>query len=213
MVRAKITALRLDQSPEDATAWKKLERHIKWAEPHDIRPPGKLLLTCGLSGTGKSYWATRLAPDVNAVRLRFDVLRKRQHGLSPDADTGSGVGKGLYTPAQSERVYQELAKLATTLLTAGENVIVDAANLRLSQRQTLYCAAKTAGSNSTLLYLTAPEAVLRQRLETRRRASNDPSEADVAVLEWQQANADLPTENEPLLTVDTRASKQMTWSL
>jgi predicted kinase len=145
-----------------------------------------------------------LVPELNAVRLRSDVLRKRQHGLNPSADTGSGIGKGLYTHAQSEKVYQELAELTTTLLTAGENVIIDAANLRLSQRQMLYYAAKAAGSDNTLLYLTAPEDVLKQRLETRRRENDGPSEADVAVLEWQQANADLPTENEPLLTIDTR---------
>jgi hypothetical protein len=204
MVRAKVAALRLDQSPEDVTARKKLETHVNWAEQYDNRPPGKLFLTCGLSGTGKSYWATRLVPELKAVRLRSDVLRKRQHGLNPNAGTGSGIGKGLYTHAQSERVYQELAELSTALLTAGENVIIDAANLRLSQRQTLYRAARAAGSDSRLLYLTAQEDVLKQRLETRRRESDDPSEADAAVLAWQQANAELPTENEPLLAIDTQ---------
>jgi len=32
---------------------------------------------------------------------------------------------------------------------------------------------------------TAPDRVLRERIESRMREGNDPSEADVAVLDWQ----------------------------
>jgi predicted kinase len=114
------------------------------------------------------------------------------------------IAEGLYSPAQSDLVYSKLASIAGRLLSSGENVIVDAANLQLRQRQEFYSAAKTAGAICTLVQLTAPIAILRERIENRKREGGDPSDADIAVLEWQRTREELPTTAEPLLTIDTR---------
>ena len=151
-----------------------------------------------------TYWAAGLVPELNALRLRTDVLRKRLEGLGQHTDTRSSVAEGLYTHAQSELVYRKLAEIAGRLLVSGENVILDAANLRLSQRQGFYDAAKAAGATCTVLQLTAPVATLRGRIESRKREGGDPSEADIAVLEWQRAHFERPTPAEPVLTIDTR---------
>ncbi len=200
MVRAKVAALRLEQSPQDAASAAKLKTHIEWTERHGTRSTGRLIMMCGLSGSGKSHWAARLVPELRALRLRSDVLRKRSLGTG----VRYGIAEGLYSPAQSDLVYSKLAGITARLLSSGENVIVDAANLQLSQRQEFYSAAKTTGAICTLVQLTAPITILRERIENRKREGGDPSDADINVLQWQCTREELPTTAEPLLTIDTR---------
>ncbi len=204
MVRAKVAALRLEQSPQDTGSAAKMETHIEWTDRHSNRSAGRLIMMCGLSGSGKSHWAARLVPELQALRLRSDVLRKRPEELALRTSAGSGIAEGSYSSAQSELVYGKLARITARLLISGENVIVDAANLGLSQRQGFYSAAKTAGATCILLQLTAPVATLRDRIKRRKREGSDLSEADIAVLEWQRAHLELPTAAEPVLAVDTR---------
>jgi aminoglycoside phosphotransferase family enzyme/predicted kinase len=204
MVRAKVAALRLGQSGDDSMATRKLTRHIRWASEHVQRPPGRLLITCGLTGSGKSYWASRLVPELSALRLRSDVLRKTQQDLHPLADSGSDVAQGIYTDVHSRQVYDTLARLAAALLAAGETVIIDAANLLADQRQRLYKAAAAVGSDCITLYFTAPKATLLQRITARASDGGDASEANARVLDWQIDHAELPGSDEPLLSLNTQ---------
>jgi aminoglycoside phosphotransferase family enzyme/predicted kinase len=202
MVRAKIAALRFEQAQE-VEVFEKLERHLQWPLARKLRGPGRLFVTCGLAGSGKSYWAEQLVSALPAIRLRSDVLRKSQHGMAPLAHSESGLGENLYKSSASEAVYSSLAEHAATLLALGEHVIVDAACLKKAQRMVLYDAAQNVGSGVSLLHFTAPLDVLRARIYSRGVAGDDPSEADVAVLDWQLTAAEMPTESEPLIELDS----------
>ena len=202
MVRAKVAALRHEQTSEQHHM-DKLKLYVEWTHSHQHRPPGKLIINCGTSGSGKSYWAKQLAPELAAIRLRSDVLRKNLYGLAPDAHSGSAPQSGLYGSSQTKATYQKLAALTKELLERGENVIVDCANLRIWQRQLFYKAAKDAGSKSVLLYLTAPKSLLMRRIAQRRIAENDASEADQEILEWQLSNQEPPDSDEPAVHVRT----------
>ncbi|MEQ8861048.1 MAG: AAA family ATPase [Pseudomonadales bacterium] len=207
MVRAKVAALRRSQAEAGSTLAQALEArfagHARWAADWLRRPPGRLLLTCGLSGSGKSFLARRLAPRLPALRLRSDVARKALAGLSPDRGAAAAVGEGLYAAGRTEAVYDWLAALAEDLLRSGEHVIVDATFLDPRRRARFLGLARALGSDGVVLYCVAPEAVLRARLHDRA-ASGDPSDADLAVLEHQQQTFEPPDAD--AVRVDTTVS-------
>ncbi|MBX3606174.1 MAG: AAA family ATPase [Piscinibacter sp.] len=146
----------------------------------------RLLLTHGLSGSGKSHAAARLAGTVGAVRLRSDVERKRLFGLAARERSEDRVPGGVYGPCATARTYDQLLQAARTALQAGWNVIVDAAFLRRCERDRFHALALDLRVPFALLDCQAPLPVLRERVAARLRRGDDASEADLAVLEAQR---------------------------
>jgi aminoglycoside phosphotransferase family enzyme/predicted kinase len=169
-----------------------------------LRDP-RLLITHGLSGSGKSHLAARLLEQAGALRLRSDVERKRLFGLRPLARSRSGPGDGIYRREDSERTYARLLALATIALDAGWPVVVDAAFLRASERDAFRAAARERGLPFTILHCRAEAGLLRERVRAREQRGGDPSEAGLAVLERQLAGHDpLRDDERPLaIEVDT----------
>jgi hypothetical protein len=64
-----------------------------------------LVLVSGLSGSGKTWLADRIAPALGAIHIRSDVERKRLAGLAEGSRSGAPVGEGLYSRDFSKRVY------------------------------------------------------------------------------------------------------------
>ncbi|MEQ8914672.1 MAG: AAA family ATPase [Pseudomonadales bacterium] len=187
MVRAKVAAIRATQDDAaTASSLPDLLDYLRWAERLQSREPGRLVLTCGLSGSGKSYLAQRLAARLPALRLRSDVARKRLAGLTPDTAAGAAVGEGLYRPGFSDAVYDGLADTAEALLAAGDDVLVDAAFLEAGRRARFLAIAERHGVPGVVLWCDAPVALLRERVTARAAAGQDPSDADLAVLARQQ---------------------------
>ena len=203
MVRAKVAALRLEQVPDDTVSAEKLAAHIDWACEQSKREAGHLILMHGYSGAGKSFWAKQLVPRVNAIRIRSDVLRKTQAGMSPQQRSDLAVGEAMYSTDSSESVYRNMAKHAARLLSGGENVVIDATCLRAAQRALFYRVAEDASAACTVVALTASQQVLEQRIRQRSADGADPSDADTTVLAWQQQNADPLTDAEPVIRFDT----------
>lgn len=208
LVRAKIDGIRLAQAGLDANETKRLRArqstHIQLAVRH-ARPPAPLLvLMHGLSGSGKSYLARRLAPLLPAAWVRSDLERKRLHGLDPSAAAPDAVGKGLYDEASSDRTYKRLEEIACTALGAGFSVIVDAAFLDSARRDHFAALAIESGARPVVLACEAPPEVLRERIAARR---GDPSDAGLGVLEEQLARPVRlgPQEAKYRVVVDTSA--------
>ncbi|MDP2261557.1 MAG: AAA family ATPase [Hydrogenophaga sp.] len=193
-VRAKVAAIRMQQLREAGDAEQAgaslgdVRRYLALA--HDIAHPPKpqLLITHGLSGSGKTWASSQwLAAETSgrAVRLRSDVERKRLHGLSALATSGSELNAGLYSPQAHGDTYASLLTRSRRLLAEGWTVLVDAAFLRTSERQAFASLAEEQGVPFHILACEAPVAVLRQRISERQARGNDASEATVAVLEQQ----------------------------
>lgn len=193
-VRAKVAALRRGQlggagaSPEADACLAEARRYLALAQ--DIaHPPGpRLLITHGLSGSGKTFASTQwLASEATgrAIRLRSDVERKRLHGMSALANSGSGINTGLYSPQAHGDTYASLLSRARLLLADGWTVLVDAAFLRAAERADFAALAQGAGVPFHILACEAPVDVLRQRITERQAHGADASEATVAVLEQQ----------------------------
>jgi len=150
-----------------------------------------LILICGLPGTGKSTIAMRLASRLKASLLRTDVIRKK---LFPSPE---------YTEAEKELVYRATFLIAEYLLKAGVCVIIDGTFYRRSLRKMVYEVAERTGVRKAVIECTAPEHVIRRRME-RRKGRNLPTDADYQVYlkirgQWE------PIEGEHLL-IDTSKS-------
>jgi aminoglycoside phosphotransferase family enzyme/predicted kinase len=198
VVRAKVAALRAGQEdseaaqPEVAAARGYLDLAWKIAVPPATEgsPRGTptLVITCGLSGSGKTTASSArlldpaLAGAGSIVRLRSDVERKRLFGLAPHENSRSAPDGGIYTPEATQRTYARLLTLARELLLSGWPVIVDAAFLKRAERDSFGALAAELGCGFGILATEAAPEELRRRLLAR---SGDASEATVDVLDRQ----------------------------
>lgn len=147
----------------------------------------RLLITHGLPGSGKTHVSQRLLEQAGAIRLRSDVLRKRLFGLGPREASAPRVPAGIYGADATARTYARLKQLAGTSLRAGFPTIVDAACLRLSERESLARVAQAVPAPFAILRCRASDEVLRARIAARAASGRDASEADAAVLAQLQA--------------------------
>ncbi|MEN9888343.1 MAG: hypothetical protein RL559_380 [Pseudomonadota bacterium] len=191
LVRAKVAAIaRTQRSATDERAALQAELCVYLQLAQRLAQPGapQLIITHGLSGSGKSFEAGRwLAAQggSRALRLRSDVERKRLHGLAALQASAPSERERFYGPEASALTYASLRGRARDLLQAGWTVLVDAAFLRRAEREAFAALARELGCPFAVLAPEAPLAVLRERIAARQAAGTDPSEATLAVLEQQ----------------------------
>jgi len=203
-VRAKVAAIRgaqADGEEETAGLHRQIGTYLGDAERAMRAPDPVLVVTTGLSGSGKSWLASRLLAPLGAIRLRSDVERKRLAGLAADASSGGAI----YSPDMTRRTYARLEELARAALGDGFGVIVDAACLLASERQVFRALARELGVRHRLLWAEAGQATLESRLAARSSAGRDPYEAEAQVLALQQQVAEPPqaAERADTIRVDT----------
>ena len=192
VVRAKIAALRARQEDPGAARGELDAAHgyLELAWRIAVPPAPTLVITCGLSGSGKTTASSaRLLDGGQAgagsiVRLRSDVERKRLFGLAPHDRSHSPTDGGIYTADATRRTYVRLRELAEELLRAGWPVIVDAAFLKRAERDSFATLAVERGVGFGILAPEAAPEELRRRLAARR---GDASEATADVLDRQLA--------------------------
>ncbi len=185
LVRAKVAALR---EIEHAGAGREdARRHLDLALGlMNTMPCPALIITCGLSGSGKTHASSELVSCSEAVRIRSDVERNR---------TAGGAGD-RYSEQDIERVYERLLAEAGGIMDTGHPVIVDATFLKRARRDQFRALAKRRGVPFRIFHCIASEAVLRRRIRHRIARGGDESEADLAVLDRQLNEMELPGEDE-----------------
>jgi aminoglycoside phosphotransferase family enzyme/predicted kinase len=212
LVRAKVTALGwtdLAQAREVdlGLARRQYEAYVGVAHAALGSKTPLIVLVGGLSGSGKTWLASRLAPLLGAIHLRSDVERKRLAGLPESARTGSPLQQGLYTQEASTRVYEHLAHCAEQVASGGYPVIVDATFARREDRARYSAMASRLGAAVRLLHCRALPGVLRQRVAQRHTRGSDASEADLGVLAWQEAHAEPVGTDEGLATIEVDTTR------
>jgi aminoglycoside phosphotransferase family enzyme/predicted kinase len=206
LVRAKVAALRSRQSPDTAeSAMTQARRYLDWIEQRARRGPPLLVVMTGLSGSGKTWMAQRIAGSIDGLVVRSDIERKRLAGLRPLQSSNSPADGGLYTTEFNRLTYARLGDCAAHGLAGGEHLVIDAASLRHGEREQFMNLARTHAATLRIVHCEAPMTVLRQRLEARAAAGNDASEATVALLDRQPGYQEPFTDAEraALITVET----------
>lgn len=165
-----------------------------------------LVIGVGVSGSGKSRFTGEMIKRLGGVRLRSDTERKRLFGFHPQADGRQQV-VDIYTPAATQRTYQQLTKLSGLLLEAGIPVCIDATCLARWQRDILCWEAEGRGLPVLIIGFEADEATLRRRIAKRARRSGEETTVSLAVLEQQLAKREAFTDEERhhLIHLDTTA--------
>ena len=118
----------------------------------------RLILICGLPGSGKTTLAKELAPRVPAVRLSPDEWK---HDLGID----------YYDEQRRVQLENRLWRLGQELLALGQSVILENGFWTREERDELRLSARTLGVAVELHYLEAPVEELWRRLQVRNDAA------------------------------------------
>jgi aminoglycoside phosphotransferase family enzyme/predicted kinase len=204
LVRAKIARLRAAQlggaaSPHALLA--EYRGYVALASGYAQTPHPALLITHGLSGSGKTVLSQALLETIGAVRVRSDVERKRMHGLDALERAGTGVGRHLYAADATAATYDRLFALAREIVRSGWTAILDATFLLGAQRERFRALAEELRIPFVILAFEAREGTLRERIACRQVAASDPSDADLAVLAHQLATRERLAPQERALAV------------
>ncbi|WGZ95536.1 MAG: AAA family ATPase [Candidatus Thiothrix putei] len=204
MVRAKVHALRLTQV-EDAAARADCLHHcvnyLNLAASYTQASHPALLITHGLSGSGKSWGCRPLVEQLGYIQLRSDVERKRLAAMQATENSSAGLNQDLYSDDMSIRTYEHLAELATLALQSGYSVVIDATFLSIEQRQRFRTLAAQQHVAFLILHFSGTPAQLAANITRRQQAGNDASDADIAVLQQQLTHYKPLQDNEPYVTV------------
>jgi len=197
LVRAKVASIQAGQQTDAPATQERLLQeaagYLRLAADESRPATPRLIITCGVSGSGKTHRSQAIVERLGAIRLRTDVERKRLAGLTADARTGSPPGGGIYTPERTQATYDRLQELARIVLQAGFAAVVDGTFLRSAERTRFRELAAELQVPFALLLCEAPQEVLESRLAARR---GDASEATAAILARQLADCEPLTVDE-----------------
>ena len=135
--------------------------------PKKFKP--KLIMMCGLTGSGKSYLANGLKKELDAVTLRSDVIRKKIVGMNPYERDLSDFGKGIYSKGMSDKVYDEIKKLAYESLRKGKNTILDATYLLEKYRNSVKMYMKRLNIEPIIVYVDIDDKTALEHFKNRKQ--------------------------------------------
>ncbi|MCA9771294.1 MAG: AAA family ATPase [Myxococcales bacterium] len=188
MVRAKVAGIAAEE-PEIAAdqrraAVESARAHLALADRtagSDIVPPFIAVMT-GLVGSGKSRVAQRISERTGAIVVATDRVRKHLLGLGARESAVERFGDWAYGAEMNDRVYARLLDVARWAQEAGRPVVLDGVFPVRHRREDAAALARGLGAPFAIFEATAPEAVLYERLERRRREGGDPSDAGPELL-------------------------------
>ncbi|MDH3316364.1 MAG: AAA family ATPase [Gammaproteobacteria bacterium] len=197
MVRAKVSAIRASQEDQNSEARKEALRETEVfldlaGECTHYGASQFLLITFGVSGSGKSLLSGQLVGPLGAIRIRSDIERQRR----------TTPGENRYSGFARQRTYARLESCADKVLGAGFPAIIDATFLTRQHRKRFWDLANEHSAPFVILSLSAPRNVLAHRVTTRQAEGKDPSEADVSVLDRQLEEMEPLTPREKEFSVE-----------
>ena len=200
MIRGKVYSyMTLDEEIMDRKGIAaKAEKFFILAEKLLGRPPGKIVIMSGLSGSGKSTVARYLAGQGGYIHIRSDVVRKHLAGL----DLMERGGRELYSPEMSARTYREMEEAGIAAALSGQDVILDARYNKKMFRDAVRKMCSDNGIRFAMIYCYAQREELTRRLDKRE---GDVSDATSEILAFQLDSDEPPIaeESDDCLKIDT----------
>lgn len=124
-----------------------------------------IIIVFGLPGSGKSFFASKLAGKLKIKYVNSDVIRKELFAIR------------LYSPEEKMQVYNEMIREMKTAVQSQQSVILDATFYKKSIRQKMIESALDLDEKIIFIEVTAEEKIAKERLAKERPYS----EADYSV--------------------------------
>ncbi len=151
-----------------------------------------LFIMLGLPGSGKSTFAEQISTELPALWLNSDGVRAAMFE-EPTEITDPAL--------RYDAVFGAMDYAAKYALTASCDVVYDANNHRVTDREMLRIIATRIGAKAITIFMDTPLEVSRQRA-LARAASGKQSDMTLEKLEKHRKLLELPIEGEPLIVVD-----------
>lgn len=129
----------------------------------------KLILVCGLPGTGKTTRAKQLEAELGAIRLSAD-------------DWMDALSINLHEEEIRGGIEALQWKLGKQLLAAGLTVIIEWGTWGRAERDQLRAEARHMGTSVDLHYLSAPAETVFERIQ--RRGREEPPIERSEIVRW-----------------------------
>lgn len=136
-----------------------------------------LVMVMGLPGSGKTFFAKRLAERLGFSYIGSDQVRKEMHAM------------GKYSNQEKQKVYKKMLVLAKTLLQEGKSVIVDTTFYQEAIRLQFEQLAQHLFVPLLKFWIVAPVEVIKERLSAPR----EDSEADFGVYQKLASTFEAPS--------------------
>lgn len=165
----------------------------------------KLIITCGLMGTGKSTIAKEFAKIKGILIISSDFVRKELAGISSSQHKYEDFDKGIYSQSFSKKTYQSLNTRAREILIGGNSVILDACFSKKWQREKAYEVAKEVDANFLCIEFVCSDKEIKKRLTKRLKSKEGVSDGRWAIFPEQKASFEniLEFSDEEHFIVDT----------
>jgi predicted kinase len=159
-----------------------------------------LIVFLGFPGSGKTYFATRLAEKLQAVTLNSDAMRVSMFGSLETIERIRQTQRArLY-----DDVFGAMDYAAVQTLRAGHSVIYDAQQTKRRDRKNIEKLAASAGAIPVLVWIkTNPEVALRRGQEREARADShqyDAAKMKMLVERFEKVT-DLPEPDENVMEI------------
>ena len=137
----------------------------------ELQSRPRLIIVCGLPGSGKTTHARQIEQDLHAVRF------------CPD-EWMNVMEVSLWESEARERIEHLQWKLAQEFLRVGRSVVIEWGTWSRSERDALRTGARALGAAVELHFLDAPLEVLFERIRHRNREAPPITLEDL--MKWSQ---------------------------
>jgi uncharacterized protein len=164
-----------------------IERYIDLATSYLVKPARPVVVIVGgLSGTGKSVLARRIARTLEADWLSSDRIRKEITGHDPHERLSDAYGTGIYSPEISQETYDTMISRGVSAAAKGKSVVIDATFLDEEWRARARDAFKVVDADLQFVECWCPPEVVAERLELRQADESEASDAGTSIYEVQR---------------------------
>lgn len=119
-----------------------------------------IIIVFGLPGSGKSYFAKRLADRLKANYISSDILRKQI------------VDVPVYSEDEKRLIYKKMFDIMYDYFNSKNHLVLDGTFYKAEIRNNFTEEAKSIGKTINFIEITANEELIRQRLSQERSSSD-----------------------------------------
>lgn len=161
-----------------------------------------VFMMSGLTGTGKSTVANKIAVDYNATVINSDVVRKETEGIDKFERHLDDPNTGMYSPKRVHQTYKNVMDYAKDILKRENNVVLDATFQKRKHRLMAKALAEKFNALFIPVYCTCPESVAKKWLEERMK-SKSVSDGRWEIYQTQKETFDMFADDEQPVIFNT----------